>query len=79
MCKIAVSNTGYAIKDIPKKFLDQNLCILAMEENGRALSYIPKKYRTFKVCKSAYESEQCWSIESIPKKFWQKLGIKRNY
>jgi len=56
------------IKDIPKKFITEELCIESVKRFGVELYNVPKEFDIEKICIEKIKSHE-YSILFIPKKF----------
>lgn len=43
--------------NVPKRFIDENLCLSLVEKCGRALEHVPLQYRTYRVCLAAINND----------------------
>ena len=49
ICKIAVTQNGYALNFVPIEKRSKKICKIAVTQNGYALRFVPEKYQ--KICK----------------------------
>ena len=67
LCKIAVSNSAYALKVIPENLITFELCKVAVANDGRTLEFVPENLITFELCKLAV-SDKGGAIRYVPLK-----------
>ena len=69
LSKLAVLQNGLALKFVPNKLRDLNLCITAVKQNGLSLEFVPKNLVTLELCHSAVANKGS-SLEFVPKKYF---------
>jgi len=68
LCKLAVTNDGYALLYVPEDFRTLEICKLAVTNSGYVLQYVPKELRTLEICKLAVTNNGT-SLGAVPKEF----------
>jgi hypothetical protein len=68
LCEIAVSQKGYALLLINKKYWDYNLCEKAVSKNGEVLHDVPDEFIDYHLCYIAVSNEGL-ALSAVPIKF----------
>ena len=63
-----VKEDGFELKNVPKDFIDDELCLAAVTQNGVALQYVPEEYINEELCELAVTNRGN-SIMGVPDKF----------
>ena len=79
LCKIAVTEYGYALECVPEKLKTYELCKLALKSRGGALEYVPEELRTPELCEIAVK-DCCWALEFVPAHLKDEMRlVKENF
>ena len=65
LCKIAVSNYGYALYYVQENLRTEELCKIAVSQDGNALELVPENLKTEELCKIAV-SEYGRALQYVP-------------
>ena len=65
LCRLAVSNDGWALRYVPEELRTEELCRVAVSNNGKALEYVPDRLRTEELCRVAVSSNR-WALGYVP-------------
>ena len=60
-----VKKNGWAIKDVPERFLTPESCSIAIAQYGCFLVYVPKHFRDFEICYMAVQRDGN-ALEFVP-------------
>ena len=63
-----VKEDGFELKNVPKDFIDDELCYVAVKQAGRALAYVPKEYINEELCEIAVTNKGN-AIMWVPEEF----------
>ena len=44
--RIAITNCGYWLKELPSELMSEEFCLLAVKSYGRAIEYVPEQFKT---------------------------------
>lgn len=71
LSKLAVLQNGVALKYVPIKLCDLELCTMAVKKNGLALEFVPIKLITSELCHLAVKNNGL-ALRFVPKEFYSK-------
>ena len=75
ICKIAVSQDGWALQEVPIELRTPELCKIAVSQDGGALEWVPKELPEYAdICKIAV-SQNVYALGEVPKELPEYLEI----